>query len=100
MKHGKVWAAILAILGAIGAFIFGKRSSVRNNGSGIDSIRRGFDDIQNGAVRITVRTIDTQKSVDNITKRIDEASIGIDSALGIVQGVRDRGAKKADVASD
>ena len=100
MKYAKVWAAILALLGAIGAFIIGKRSGVRNNGSGADSIRNGLDDIKNGAVRITTRTIDAEKSVDSITDRIDSASKGLDTAIGIVQGIRNRGAKKTDDTSD
>lgn len=100
MKYAKIWATILAILGAIVAFIFGKRSSVRDNGSGADRIGNGLDDSADRASTVTSGIVNAEKRVDNIASRVDNASKGISDALGIVQAIRNRGAKKTDDASD
>ncbi len=86
-----------AILGAI-AFLFyriiGKRSSIRDNGSGVDATRNSLDDSSKRVESIKAGISDSTEKLDNIAKRIDNASRGIDDALGIVEAIRSRGAKK------
>lgn len=99
MKYAKIWATILAIIGAIVAFIFGRRSRILDNGGRANTIRNGIDDSASRASTVTVGIVDAEKSVDNIASRVDNASKGIGDAIGIIQRIRDRGAKKTDDAS-
>lgn len=98
MKY--VWTAIFSIIAILFSYLVGKRSSIRNNGSGADSVRDGINDSANKSERITGGIADAEKSVDNVTKRLDDATVGLAKAIGIVQGIRDRGAKKTDDASN
>jgi hypothetical protein len=93
MKHAQTWAGIIAVIGAIVAFIFGRRSNLHDNGSGVDSIGNGIDDGANRAESITSGNSDAEKRLDNIAGRIDNAAIGIEEAIGIVQDIRKRGSK-------
>ena len=99
MKHGKIYAAILSFIGLVVSYLFGKRSSVRDNGSGAVSIRDGLDDSASKSASVTDGIVNAEKRVDSIAKRIDGASIGIDYSFGILQDVRARGAKKTDDVS-
>jgi hypothetical protein len=86
-----------AILGAIAFMfyrLFGKRASVRDNGSGVEPIRNSLDNSAKRAESIKAGISDTTEKLDNIARRIDNASRGIDDAIGIVQAIRSRGAKK------
>jgi hypothetical protein len=97
MKYGKVWASIIAIIGAIIAFIFGKRSGILDNGARASAIGSQLDGVISRAKDIERNSSIASADNRKIGESIDRAIIANDDNIGIFQKIRARGSvKKVD----
>jgi len=97
MKYAKTVTGIIAILGAIIAFIFGKRSGILDHRGRAGTIGSQLDGFANRAENIkrdsSIASADNRK----IGESIDRAISANDDNLGIIQEIRARGeSKKVD----
>jgi hypothetical protein len=94
MKYGKIIAGILAILGAIIAFIFGKRSGVLDNGGRASAIGGELDEVTKRANSIERNASIARDNNRKISESIDRAIGANDDNIGIIQKIRARGIDK------
>ena len=93
-----ILSAIVGALALLVAYLFRGKPGIHNNGSGAGGIRDSIADSKNRADDITDQIVDTSGTVADIKSHIDTAGTSIDRAIGIVQSIRRRGAKKNPVA--
>jgi len=94
MKYGKIVAGILAILGAIVAFIFGKRSRVLDNGGRASALGSELDEVTKRAKSIERDTSIARDNNRKVSESIDRAISANDDNIGIIQKIRARGSDK------
>jgi len=87
-----ILSAIAGALAVLLAILFGKRSNIHDNGSGVDRVRDSLTDSKNRANDIADKVASASSTASDIGKHIDTASNSLDKAIGVVQSIRRRGA--------
>lgn len=94
MKYDKIIAGILAILGAIVAFIFGKRTRVLDNRGRAGAIGSELDEVTGRAKSIERDAIIARDNNRKVSESIDRAISANDDNIRILQKIRARGIDK------
>ena len=94
MKHGKIIAGVLVILGTIAAYICGKWAGVLDNGGRADAIGSELDQTTKRTESIERNTIITRDNNRKVSESIDRAIGANSDNIGIIQKIRARGSDK------
>ena len=87
-----ILSAIAGALALLFAILFGKRTNLHDNGSGVDRVRDSLADSKDRADDISDQIVDTSGTVADIERHIGSAATFLDQAIGVVQSIRRRGA--------